>query len=83
MGNNSKALEFYDKALKIREKTVPPNHPDLAQSYKNIGGVYDNMGNYWKALEFYDKALKIYEKLCLRIIPYWLLPTTTSVWLIP
>ncbi|CAF4386216.1 unnamed protein product, partial [Rotaria sordida] len=36
MGNYSKALEFYEKSLKIREKALPSNHPDLAQSYNNI-----------------------------------------------
>ncbi|CAF4302846.1 unnamed protein product, partial [Rotaria sordida] len=62
MGNYSKALEFHEKVLKILEKALPPNHPDLAQSYNNIGAVCYNMGNYSKALEFYEKALKIFEK---------------------
>jgi hypothetical protein len=35
----SKALSFYGKAPKIKEKTLPPNHPDLATFYGNIGGV--------------------------------------------
>ncbi|CAF5058489.1 unnamed protein product, partial [Rotaria sp. Silwood1] len=43
MGNYSKALEFYDKSLKIGEKALPPNHPDLATSYNNIGSVDDSM----------------------------------------
>ncbi|CAF5168827.1 unnamed protein product, partial [Rotaria sp. Silwood1] len=29
MGNYSKALEFYDKALQILGKALPPIHPDL------------------------------------------------------
>ncbi|CAF4246249.1 unnamed protein product, partial [Rotaria sordida] len=62
MGDYSKALEFYEKAHKIREKAVPPNHPHLASSYNNIGVVYKNMGDYSKALEFYEKAHKIREK---------------------
>ncbi|CAF1301645.1 unnamed protein product [Rotaria sordida] len=39
MGDYSKALEFYEKSLKIYENALPPNHPDLATSYNNIGDV--------------------------------------------
>ncbi|CAF4360240.1 unnamed protein product, partial [Rotaria sordida] len=62
MGDYSKALEFHEKSHKIFEKALPPNHPNLASSYNNIGGVYDDMGDYSKALEFYEKSLKIREK---------------------
>jgi tetratricopeptide (TPR) repeat protein len=61
-GDYENAIEYHEKALEIRQKTLPPNHPDLAQSYNNIGGVYDNMGEYSKALSFYEKALEIYQK---------------------
>ncbi|CAF4845551.1 unnamed protein product, partial [Rotaria sp. Silwood2] len=27
MGDYSKALEFYEKSLKITEPALPPNHP--------------------------------------------------------
>ncbi|CAF4341580.1 unnamed protein product, partial [Rotaria sordida] len=62
MGDYSKALEFYGKDLEITTKALPPNHPDLATPYNNIGLVYNNMGDYSKALEFYEKSLKIREK---------------------
>ncbi|UJR09953.1 hypothetical protein I4U23_014176, partial [Adineta vaga] len=32
-GDYKKAVEYYDKALEIREKTLPSNHPSLATSY--------------------------------------------------
>ena len=31
-------------------------HPDVAQSYHNIAGVYDSQGEYAKALEGFQKA---------------------------
>ncbi|CAF3588067.1 unnamed protein product [Rotaria sp. Silwood1] len=62
MGDYYKALEFVDEALIIRETSLPPNHPDLAESYINIGEVYNKMSDYSKALEFYEKAHEIYEK---------------------
>ncbi|CAF4626506.1 unnamed protein product, partial [Rotaria sp. Silwood2] len=33
MGDNSKALQFYEKAQQIFETSLPPNHPSLATSY--------------------------------------------------
>ncbi|CAF1304562.1 unnamed protein product, partial [Adineta steineri] len=56
-GKYEEALTFYKKSLAIRQKTLPPNHPDLASSYNNIGLVHDSMGNYPKALSYFEKAL--------------------------
>jgi tetratricopeptide (TPR) repeat protein len=57
--NNDKALEYYSKSLEIFKETLPPNHPDIATSYNNIGGIYDNKGDNEKALEYYYKSLEI------------------------
>jgi tetratricopeptide (TPR) repeat protein len=57
-----KAIRYYEKALEIRQKILPPNHPSLATSYNNIAVVYKNVGEYSKALSFYEKALEIREK---------------------
>jgi tetratricopeptide (TPR) repeat protein len=61
-GDYEKALSFYEKALEIRQKTLPPNHPSLATSYNNIGLVYQNMEEYSKAFSFYEKTREIFEK---------------------
>ena len=37
-----KALEFYEKALKIRLKKLGEDHPDVAQTYNNMANVYEN-----------------------------------------
>jgi tetratricopeptide (TPR) repeat protein len=63
MGEYSKALSSQEKVLEIRQQSLPPNHPDLAMSYNNIGAVYDNMGEYSKAQSFYKRAMDIGEKL--------------------
>ena len=63
MGDYPKALEFYTKALNIQEKVLGKDHPDVANSYNNIGSVYSDMGDYPKALDFYTKALNIREKV--------------------
>jgi tetratricopeptide (TPR) repeat protein len=61
-GEYQEAITFYEKSLEIDKKTRPPNHPDLASSYYNIGNVYYNMGEYSKALSYYEKALEISQK---------------------
>jgi tetratricopeptide (TPR) repeat protein len=61
-GKYTEALTDYEKSLKIRQKTLPANHPHLATSYSSIGSVYDNMGEYSKALSYYEKAFEIYQK---------------------
>ena len=62
-GKYPDAVRTYKKALEIKQKTLPPNHPNLATSYGNIGLVYSKMGEYSKALSYYEKALEIYKKI--------------------
>ena len=61
LGDYNKALEYYGKALEIRESKLGKDHPDTAATYNNIALVYDNKGDYDKALEYYGKALEIRE----------------------
>ncbi|CAF0820791.1 unnamed protein product [Adineta steineri] len=61
-GKYQEALTFYEKSLVIYQKSLPPNHPDLASSYNNIGNVHSNMGSYPKALSYYEKDLEISQQ---------------------
>ncbi|CAF1020500.1 unnamed protein product [Adineta steineri] len=61
-GNDQEALSYYEKALAIRELSLPSNHPDLGGSYNNIGLVYYTMGDYLKALSSHEKALSIQQQ---------------------
>ena len=62
MGDPKRALENYNKALEIRQKALPLDHRDLADSYNNIGVVYQRMGEHTRALENFNKALQIRQK---------------------
>ncbi|CAF3673503.1 unnamed protein product [Rotaria sordida] len=64
MGEYAKALSSYERSLEIQKVALPPNHPDLAASYNNIGLVYNNMGEYSKALSSYERSLEI-QKIAL------------------
>ena len=61
-GNYTKALEYYQKALTIREKVWGKEHLDTAKTYIGIAVVYHGQGDYAKALEYYQKAVVILEK---------------------
>ncbi|CAF1385636.1 unnamed protein product [Adineta steineri] len=61
-GDYEKAISYYEKDLEICQKTLSPNHLNVATSYNNIGLVYNNMGDYSKALSSHEKALEIRQK---------------------
>ncbi|MBR3919222.1 MAG: toll/interleukin-1 receptor domain-containing protein, partial [Clostridia bacterium] len=67
-GNLTKAKEYYEKSLKIREilaketNTVEARR-DLSVSYNNLGYIFREEGNLTKAKEYYEKSLKIREIL--------------------
>ena len=55
------ALEWYQKALTIREEVSGKDHPDTAATYNNTGYSHSCLGDYPGALEWYYKALVIRE----------------------
>ncbi|MBQ6159415.1 MAG: tetratricopeptide repeat protein [Oscillospiraceae bacterium] len=61
LGEYEKALAFFEKAVKLSEAALGPEHEDTATSYNNIALLYYDMGDYDKALESYDKSRKILE----------------------
>ncbi len=62
-GNYDKALEYYEKSLVIKLKTLGGGHISVAYTYGNIGLIWKNKGNYDKALEYHEKSLAIKLKI--------------------
>jgi tetratricopeptide (TPR) repeat protein len=62
VAQHDEALEYYQKALAIRLKQLGPDHPDVANSYNNIGEIHRAKAEYDKALEYYQKSLAIVLK---------------------
>ncbi len=60
-GNVDGALEYFLKALKIREALG--NKQDIAGSLSNIGIIYEEQGNYSEAIINYSAAMKIVEEI--------------------
>ncbi len=59
--NYLKALEYYQKALKINEELG--NRMGVGIQLGNIANLYQALSEYPKSLEYYNKALKIHEEL--------------------
>jgi len=60
-GNVSKALEYYQKSLKVKEEIGDKGI--IASSLNNIGAIYRSQGDIPKALECFHESLKIQEEL--------------------
>ena len=62
LGEYKKAIDYFEKALKIDLKAYDENHPKVATYYNNLGAAWKSLGEYKKAIDYYEKALKILEK---------------------
>ena len=60
-GNIAKALELYQKSLKIQQDIG--NKEGYATSLNNLGLIYNNQGDIQKAFEYYNKSLKIQNEI--------------------
>src|SRR5438445_648492 len=61
-GNYPQATIIFSRALAIREKTLGPNHPDVAVSLNNLAALYRTQGQYAQAEPLYKRSLAIFEK---------------------
>ena len=58
-GDYEKALNYYDKSLKINIQHYGEMHVQCADTYNNIGIIHKNKGDNEKALIYYEKSLEI------------------------
>jgi tetratricopeptide (TPR) repeat protein len=62
-GRYPEAKPLYKRSLKIREKVLGPEHPDVATSLNNLAEFYYYQGRYSKAEPLLKDSLKIREKV--------------------
>ena len=60
-GESRKALEYYNRSLKIKEQIN--DQGGIAIAFNNMGVIYKNFGNITKALDYYHRSLKISEAI--------------------
>lgn len=58
-GHYKQAIEYFQKSLDIKLKTVPANYPSLTNLYANAAETYSHIGDYAKALSLHEQALEI------------------------
>ena len=58
-----KAIEVYNRLIKMCEEFYGKEHPNTASSYNNIGLAYAHLGYYDKAVKYYRQAMNIREKV--------------------
>jgi tetratricopeptide (TPR) repeat protein len=61
-GNYIGAFKSLEEVLKTKQKRLPPGHPSLATTLKDMGIVQIKMGNDENALEYFNQALEICRK---------------------
>ncbi|MCD4792502.1 MAG: CHAT domain-containing protein [Bacteroidales bacterium] len=62
-GKQDEAVDYYNKALKINEKSDKPNDFHKSNIYGGLGNAYSEKGDLDKALENYKKDIKIKKSI--------------------
>jgi CHAT domain-containing protein/tetratricopeptide (TPR) repeat protein len=62
-GEHASALDYYQRALAMRQKLYDGPHPGIARTFNNIGTVCSQQGEYPKALDYFQRALAMYQEL--------------------
>ena len=63
MSDYQQTLEYYKKAILIREKILGKEHHDTLTIYNSIAVLYHTIGDYPQALEYYQKQVFICKKV--------------------
>jgi CHAT domain-containing protein/Tfp pilus assembly protein PilF len=61
MGPPAGSETSIERALKIRERVLGPDHPDVAAALNGLGRLYRGRGEYAKAESLFQRALTIQE----------------------
>jgi len=62
LGHTEEARPLLQKALDLRRKLLPADHPELAATLHNLGWLHHQTGDYPSANRFYREALAIRRK---------------------
>ena len=60
--NIDRAFAVAQKALKVAEQNVGPDHPHVATSLNNLALLYQTRGDYASSVPLYKRSLAILEK---------------------
>ena len=63
LGDLSVARATLERALRIRERTLGPNHLRTSQTLAHLGRLYRDLGEYDQARATFERALRIQERV--------------------
>ena len=58
-GQDDRAIELYERALRIQEATLGEMHADTAATISSMGASYSKKGQYDRAIAATERALRI------------------------
>jgi tetratricopeptide (TPR) repeat protein len=61
-GDTDRAIADHSEAIRLRERALGPDHPDVAQSLHNLALLYGSQRQYADAERLYQRSLAIREK---------------------
>jgi tetratricopeptide (TPR) repeat protein len=61
-GRNTEAEALYERVVSIQEKTVGPDHQELAANIYSLAELYRQDGRYEKAEPLYRRSLALMEE---------------------
>ena len=70
-GKYDQAVVVAKKALEVAEKSVGPEHPNVAKSLTNLAYLYNAQGQYAQAEPLFRRALAIQERPWVPTILMW------------
>jgi len=62
MGDQRKAIEYFEQALTIDRNVYGQEHPSVARELNNLGVTYLQQGQKEKAKAYLEQAYAIFEK---------------------
>jgi len=60
-GRDTEALPLHQRALRMDEAALGPDHPDVATDLNHVGWTLANLGRYAEALPLHQRALHVHE----------------------
>lgn len=59
LGNHSKAVAYYTRALDLRRTALKDHHPETIATIASLGTEYSGMNDHSTALQFHEEAIRL------------------------
>src|SRR5271157_3768284 len=60
-GEYQKATDLFEQVVELANKTLGPDHPEVATYLNNLAELYQSQGRYAEAEPLYKRSLEIWE----------------------